>query len=136
MELLGVNVKKILIAIIVFALLILLAAVLNIIPYFDFYAPDDTTEYTDLFDYSAKPIVDWNDSSKEFKWHQKVVSVDNNDFENVSIDLLFYNYGKLIGVQSSDIDETENGTFDLDFKIKLESHPDAIYYNVTNLDEC
>lgn len=126
--------NKILTIFIVVVIIILVMAGLNIIPYFDFYAPNDITEFTDLFDYSAEPITEWNDSSHEFKFNQKITSFDNEDFKDINIDLLFYNHGKLIGTKSNKINQTEHGDFDLDFIIKLDSQPDAFYYNVTDVN--
>ncbi|MDO5824610.1 hypothetical protein [Methanobrevibacter sp.] len=126
--------NKILIACVAIVIIVLIAAGLNVIPYFDFYAPEDITQYTDLFDYSNKPITDWNDSSHEFKFYQNIKSVDNQDYENISIDLLFYNHGKIVGIESSNINKTINGTFNLNFTTKLDAEPNAFYYNVTDLN--
>ena len=91
---------------------------------------DDTL----LFDYSKQPITNWNENTQEYKFHQKITSANNQDVEKVNIDIIFYNHGKLIGIKSNNINQTENGAFDLDFSIKLDSQPDAFYYNVTDLN--
>lgn len=126
--------NKLLIVFCAMIIAVLIAVGLNVVPYFDFYAPEDITEFTDLFDYSSQPITNWNGNSHEFKFHQKITSVDGQNIENASVDVLFYSHNRQIAVQSSEIDKLENGSFDLDFTIKLDSEPDAFYYNVTDVN--
>ena len=126
--------NKIFIVIVALIFIILAVIGLNILPFFDFNAPDDITEFTDLFDYSSKPVTNWNENSHEYKFHQKITSINNQKLENAHIDIIFYNHGKLIGIESDDINKTDNGTFDLDFTIKLDCEPDTFYYNVTDVN--
>lgn len=115
----------------------LVIVILVAVGYHIFYSEDyipDISEDTFLFDFSKQFITNWNENTHEYKFHQKITSADNQDVENVTIDIIFYNQGKLIGIKSNTINQTENGTFDLDFTINLDSEPDEFYYNVTDVN--
>ena len=117
---------------VILAIIFILAVFVGlfILPYFDSSNPIDIGENTDRFDYTSKPVTVWNETSHEFKFHQKITSKYNQSFENISIDVIFYNPDKIIGTQSSYVDEISNGSFDLDFTIKLDSQPTSFIYNV------
>ena len=124
--------KKILILVLIVVIIICVG--LNISSFFDFNAPDDITEFTNLFDYSNEAVINWNEKTHEFKYNHNISSIDNQDFENINIDIIFYNNGKQIGIESNKINKTEDGSFNLNFTKKLNSQPDAFYYNVTDLN--
>ena len=114
----------------VLAIIFVVFVGLFILSYFDSSDAVDIDENTDRFDYTSKPVTVWYSSSHEFKFHQIITSKYNQSFDNISIDVIFYNHGKIIGIQSSDIDEIDDGSFDLDFSIKLDSQPTSFIYNV------
>ena len=114
----------------VLAIIFVVFVGLFILSYFDSSDAVDIDENTDRFDYTSKPVTVWDSSSHEFKFHQIITSKYNQSFDNISIDVIFYNHGKIIGIQSSDIDEIDDGSFDLDFSIKLDSQPTSFIYNV------
>lgn len=125
--------KKILIVSIVVVIVILVAVGYYFMPYYQLNIPD-VTEDTVLFDYSSEPITNWNENAHEYRFHQKITSFNKQDLKNISIDIIFYKDGKQMGIESNDINEIENGAFDLDFTTKLDAEPDEFYYNVTDLN--
>ena len=125
--------NKILIVLVTILIIILVVAGYYLISSSENNLPNITDE-TALFDYSNEPVTNWNENSHEYKFHQKITSINNQKLENAHIDIIFYNHGKLIGIESDDINKTDNGTFDLDFTIKLDCEPDTFYYNVTDVN--
>lgn len=118
--------------VIAFALVVIILVTVGffILPYFDDNEPIDISENTDQFDYTHKPLTVWNESNHEFKFHQKITSKYNQSFENISIDIIFYDNNKLLGIESYNVDDIKNGSFNLDFTVQLDSQPTFFTYNV------
>ena len=75
----------------------------------------ESSEYTDLFDYSIEPTTSWNDDKNEYSFSQSIKSVNGKD--------------------DSKIDSTKDGKFELKFTKELSEEPDAFYYDVVNATE-
>ena len=95
----------------------------------------DSSELTDLFDYSIEPTTSWNDNKKEYSFRQSIRSIDGKDYKNIEIKVNFYKNNKLLDSYDSEIDKTKNGKFNLNFTKELSEEPDAFYYDVINATE-
>ena len=95
----------------------------------------ESSQMTDLFDYSIEPTTSWNANKNEYSFSQPISSVNGNDYKNIEIKVNFYKGNDLLGSYDSKIDQTKNGKFNLNFTKKLEEEPDAFYYDVVNATE-
>lgn len=95
----------------------------------------ESSELTDLFDYSIEPSTSWNADKKEYSFSQSISSTNGKDYRNIEIQVNFYKDNKLLDSYDSKINSTENGKFDLKFTKKLSEEPDAFYYDVINATE-
>ena len=71
----------------------------------------ESSQMTDLFDYSIEPTTSWNAEKKEYSFSQSIRSYD------------------------SKIDHTKDGKCTLKFTKGLKEEPDTFYYDVMNATE-
>ena len=95
----------------------------------------ESSELTDLFDYSIEPSTNWNADKKEYSFSQSISSVNGKDYKDIDIKVNFYKGNSLLDSYESKIDSTKNGKFNLKFNKKLPEEPDAFYYDVINATE-
>ena len=95
----------------------------------------ESSQMTDLFDYSIEPTTSWNAEKNEYSFSQSIMSVNGKDYKNIDIKVNFYKGNNLLGSYDSKIDSTKDGKFNLNFTEKLSEEPDAFYYDVINLRE-
>ena len=95
----------------------------------------ESSELTDLFDYSIEPTTSWNDDKKEYSFSQSISSIDGKDYNNIEIKVNFYKNNNLLDSYDSKIDSTKNGKFNLNFTKELSEEPDAFYYDVISAAE-
>ena len=95
----------------------------------------ESSQMTDLFDYSIEPTTSWNANKNEYSFSQPISSVNGKDYKNIEIKVNFYKGNDLLGSYDSKIDQTKNGKFNLNFTKKLEEEPDAFYYDVVSATE-
>ena len=93
------------------------------------------SDITGSFDFSSEPVTSWDANTQEYKFNQKVKTFDKKEFKDISLDILFYKNGKLLDTETVDIDQTKDGSFEIDFNKKLDEEPDQFYYNVTSSTE-
>ena len=95
----------------------------------------ESSELTDLFDYSIQPTTNWNPEKGEYSFNQSISSVDGKDYRNIDIKVNFYKDNNLLDSYESKINNTEEGRFNLNFTKKLSQEPDAFYYDVISATE-
>ena len=119
------------------AIIIAIVAVLAIAAFFalnNSFIPE-SSQQTDLFDYSIEPVTSWNSDKKEYSFSQSIISVDGKDYKNIDIKVNFYKNNNLLDSYDSKIDSTKDGKFNLNFTKKLSEEPDAFYYDVMSATE-
>ena len=119
------------------AIIIAIIAVLAIGAFFalnNSFIPE-SSELTDLFDYSIEPITSWNSDKKEYSFSQSISSVDGKDYKDIDIKVNFYKNNNLLDSYDSKIDSTKDGKFNLNFTKELSEEPDAFYYDVISATE-
>ena len=124
--------KKITIAIIV-----IIVAVVAIGAYFGLsntFIPE-SSQMTDLFDYSIEPTTSWNAEKKEYSFSQSIRSVNGKDYKNIDIKVNLYKGNNLLDSYDSKIDHTKDGKCTLKFTKGLKEEPDTFYYDVVNATE-
>ena len=95
----------------------------------------ESSQMTDLFDYSIEPTTSWNAEKKEYSFSQSIRSVNGKDYKNIDIKVNFYKGNDLLGSYDSKIDSTKDGKFNLKFTKGLKEEPDTFYYDVVNATE-
>ena len=95
----------------------------------------ESSEMTDLFDYSIEPDTSWNQDKNEYSFSQSISSVNGKDYKNIDIKVNFYKDNKLLDSYESKINSTRDAKFKLKFTKKLSEEPDAFYYDVINATE-
>ena len=95
----------------------------------------ESSELTDLFDYSIEPTTSWSDDKKEYSFSQSIKSVNGKEYKDIDIKVNFYKGNELIGSHNSKIESTKNGHFNLNFTEKLSEEPDSFYYDVASASE-
>lgn len=98
------------------------------------YIPE-SSQQSDLFDYSIEPTTNWNENKKEYSFSQTIKSVNGKDYKDIGIRINFYKSNELIGSYDSTIDATKDGKFNLKFTKKFSEEPDAFYYDITSATE-
>lgn len=98
------------------------------------YIPE-SSQLSDLFDYSIEPTTNWNENKKEYSFSQTIKSVNGKDYKDIGIRINFYKSNELIGSYDSTINATKDGKFNLKFTKKLSEEPDAFYYDITGATE-
>ena len=119
------------------AIIIAIIAVLAIAAFFalnNSFIPE-SSQQTDLFDYSIEPITSWNSNKKEYSFSQSISSVDGKDYKDIDIKVNFYKNNNLLDSYDSKIDSTKDGKFNLNFTKELSEEPDAFYYDVISATE-
>ena len=119
------------------AIIIAIIAVLAIAAFFvlnNSFIPE-SSQQTDLFDYSIEPVTNWNSDKKEYSFSQCINSVDGKDYKNIDIKVNFYKNNNLLDSYDSKIDSTKDGKFNLNFTKELSEEPDAFYYDVISATE-
>ena len=85
------------------AIIIAILAVLAIAAFFvlnNSFIPE-SSQQTDLFDYSIEPVTNWNSDKKEYSFSQCINSVDGKDYKNIDIKVNFYKNNNLLESQLS-----------------------------------
>ena len=95
----------------------------------------ESSQMTDLFDYSIEPTTSWNAEKNEYSFSQSIMSVNGKDYKNIDIKVNFYKGNNLLGSYDSKIDSTKDGKFTLKFTKELKEEPDTFYYDVVNATE-
>ena len=95
----------------------------------------ESSQMTDLFDYSIEPTTSWNAEKKEYSFSQSIKSVNGKNYKNIDIKVNFYKGNDLLGSYDSKIDSTKDGKFNLKFTKELKEEPDTFYYDVVNATE-
>ena len=95
----------------------------------------ESSQMTDLFDYSIEPTTSWNAEKKEYSFSQSIKSVNGKNYKNIDIKVNFYKGSSLLGSYDSKIDHTKDGKFNLKFTKGLKEEPDTFYYDVVNANE-
>ena len=95
----------------------------------------ESSEMTDLFDYSIEPDTSWDDDKNEYSFSQSISSVNGKDYKNIDIKVNFYKDNTLLESHESKIDSTKDSKFNLKFTEKLSEEPNAFYYDVTSATE-
>ena len=95
----------------------------------------ESSEMTDLFDYSIEPDTSWNEDENEYSFSQSISSVNGKDYKNIDIKVNFYKDNKLLDSYESKINSTKDAKFKLKFTKKLSEEPDAFYYDVISATE-
>lgn len=124
--------KKITIAII--AIIVAVVAIGAYLGLANTFIPE-SSQMTDLFDYSIEPTTSWNAEKKEYSFSQSIRSVNGKDYKNIDIKVNFYKGNNLLGSYDSKIDSTKDGKFTLKFTKGLKEEPDTFYYDVVNATE-
>ena len=124
--------KKITIAII--AIIVAVVAIGAYLGLSNTFIPE-SSQMTDLFDYSIEPTTSWNAEKNEYSFSQSIMSVNGKDYKNIDIKVNFYKGNNLLGSYDSKIDSTKDGKFNLKFTKGLKEEPDTFYYDVVNATE-
>ena len=95
----------------------------------------ESSEMTDLFDYSIEPDTSWNSDKNEYSFSQSISSVNGKDYKDIGIKVNFYKDNKLLDSYESKINSTKDAKFNLKFTKKLSEEPDAFYYDVVSATE-
>ena len=95
----------------------------------------ESSELTDLFDYSIEPTTSWSDDKKEYSFSQSIKSVNGKEYKDIDIKVNFYKGNNLLGSYDSKIDHTKDGKCTLKFTKGLKEEPDTFYYDVVNANE-
>ena len=95
----------------------------------------ESSQMTDLFDYSIEPTTSWNANKNEYSFSQPISSVNGKDYKNIEIKVNFYKGNDLLDSYDSKIDSTKDGKFELKFTKELSEEPDAFYYDVVSATE-
>ena len=95
----------------------------------------ESSQMTDLFDYSIEPTTSWNAEKNEYSFSQSIMSVNGKDYKNIDIKVNFYKGNNLLDSYDSKIDSTKDGKFNLKFTKGLKEEPDTFYYDVVNATE-
>ena len=122
------------ITIIIIAVIMAVVAIGAFLGFANTFIPE-SSELTDLFDYSIQPTTNWNPEKGEYSFNQSISSVAGKDYRNIDIKVNFYKDNNLLDSYESKINNTEEGRFNLNFTKKLSQEPDAFYYDVISATE-
>ena len=95
----------------------------------------ESSQMTDLFDYSIEPTTSWNAEKKEYSFSQSIRSVNGKDYKNIDIKVNFYKGNNLLDSNDSKIDNTKYRKFNLKYTKRLTKEPDTFYYDLVNTNE-
>lgn len=124
---------KIITAVII-AIIIAVVAIGAFLGFANTFIPE-SSELTDLFDYSIQPTTNWNADKKEYSFSQSISSVNGKEYKNIEIKVNFYKDNNLLDSFDSKINSTKDGKFNLNFTKELSQEPDAFYYDVISATE-
>ena len=105
----------------------------GIIMYDTFNAPPSyvpLTEITHNFTFDDANYT-WVEDSKELNFTQKVYTPHNKDLKDIGVKIDFYNGKNYVGYKYLHIDKSVNGTFDVNFTVKLSEHPNKYVSEIT-----
>lgn len=122
------------ITIVIIAIIMAVVAIGAFLGFANTFIPE-SSELTDLFDYSIQPTTNWNPDKKEYSFTQSISSADGKDYRNIDIKVNFYKNSNLLDSYESKIDRTKEGKFNLNFTQKLSEEPDAFYFDVISATE-
>ena len=77
------------ITIIIIAVIMAVVAIGAFLGFANTFIPE-SSELTDLFDYSIQPTTNWNPEKGEYSFNQSISSVDGKDYRNIDINVNFY----------------------------------------------
>ena len=120
--------------VIIIAVIVAVVAIGAFLGFSNTFIPE-SSQQTDLFDYSIEPTTGWNDENNEYSFSQSIKSVNGKDYKDIEIKVNFYKGNDLLGRYDSKIDSTKDSKFYLNFTKKLSEEPDAFYYDVVNASE-
>ena len=119
---------------VIIAIIIAVVAIGAFLGFANTFIPE-SSELTDLFDYSIQPTTNWNADKKEYSFSQSISSVNGKEYKNIEIKVNFYKDNNLLDSFDSKINSTKDGKFNLNFKKELSQEPDAFYYDVISATE-
>lgn len=73
-----------------------------------------------------------NNNSKEYKVVQKLDTVDDINYENITFSFDFYKNNKVFDSQKIIINNTTNGQCTINFTKKLSEEPDSFGFEILN----
>ena len=114
---------------VIIAIIIAVVAIGAFLGFANTFIPE-SSELTDLFDYSIQPTTNWNADKKEYSFSQSISSVNGKEYKNIEIKVNFYKDNNLLDSFDSKINSTKDGKFNLNFTKELSQEPDAFYYDV------
>lgn len=119
---------------VIIAIIIAVVAIGAFLGFANTFIPE-SSELTDLFDYSIQPTTNWNAYKKEYSFSQSISSVNGKEYKNIEIKVNFYKDNNLLDSFDSKINSTKDGKFNLNFTKELSQEPDAFYYDVISATE-
>ena len=119
---------------VIIAIIIAVVAIGAFLGFANTFIPE-SSELTDLFDYSIQPTTNWNADKKEYSFSQSISSVNGKEYKNIEIKVNFYKDNNLLDSFDSKINSTKDGKFNLNFTKELSQEPDAFYYDVVSATE-
>ena len=119
---------------VIIAIIIAVVAIGAFLGFANTFIPE-SSELTDLFDYSIQPTTNWNADKKEYSFSQSISSVNGKEYKNIEIKVNFYKDNNLLDSFDSKINSTKDGKFNLNFTKELSQKPDAFYYDVISATE-
>lgn len=119
---------------VIIAIIIAVVAIGAFLGFANTFIPE-SSELTDLFDYSIQPTTNWNADKKEYSFSQSISSVNGKEYKNIEIKVNFYKDNNLLDSFDSKINSTKDGKFNLNFTKELSQEPDAFYYDVNSATE-
>ena len=119
---------------VIIAIIIAVVAIGAFLGFANTFIPE-SSELTDLFDYSIQPTTNWNADKKEYSFSQSISSVNGKEYKNIEIKVNFYKDNNLLDSFDSKINSTKDGKFNLNFTKELSQEPDAFYYDVISATE-
>lgn len=119
---------------VIIAIIIAVVAIGAFLGFANTFIPE-SSELTDLFDYSIQPTTNWNADKKEYSFSQSISSVNGKEYKNIEIKVNFYKDNNLLDSFDSKINSTKDGKFNLNFTKELSQEPDTFYYDVISATE-
>ena len=119
---------------VIIAIIIAVVAIGAFLGFANTFIPE-SSELTDLFDYSIQPTTNWNADKKEYSFSQSISSVNGKEYKNIEIKVNFYKDNNLLDSFDSKINSTKDGKFNLNFTKELSQEPDSFYYDVISATE-
>lgn len=99
---------------VIIAIIIAVVAIGAFLGFANTFIPE-SSELTDLFDYSIQPTTNWNADKKEYSFSQSISSVNGKEYKNIEIKVNFYKDNNLLDSFDSKINSTKDGKLNLNF---------------------